>query len=99
MGESLHILRYLGAKYGYYPDDPLEAQQADEIIETGYAFFNNYWPIFFGPPENKEAGLKALFETHIPKFLNFIDKRCANGAFLIGDKLTIADFFVGGSLF
>ena len=99
MGESIHILRYLGAKHGYYPDDPLQAQQADEIIETAQDVFGKVGPLYFGPPENREAGFKALFETHLPKFLDFIDKRCGNGAFLVGEKLSIADFYVAGTLY
>ena len=77
MGESVNILRYLGAKFGYYPEDALEAQKADEIIETTVDALSKVGPIHFGPAENKEAGIKSLFETTLPKYLDFLDKSCA----------------------
>ena len=99
MGESINILRYLGAKFGYYPEDALEAQKADEIVETTMDLFAKVAPLHFGPEENKEAGIKAFFETVLPKYLDFLDKSCAKGGFLVSDKLSIADFLVGGLLF
>ena len=99
MGESINILRYLGAKYGYYPEDPRAAQECDEIIETGMGVFEKVAPLHFGPAENREAGYATLENVVLPKFMAFIDARCAKGEFLVGDKLTIADFYIGGSLY
>ena len=73
MGEHVHILRYLGVKHGYYPDDPLLAQHCDELIESAQDVFGKIPPIHFGPPENKESATKTLFDSTLPKFLDYLD--------------------------
>lgn len=34
MGQSKAIQRYLGKKYGYYPEDPMEAYYVDSLIDS-----------------------------------------------------------------
>ena len=39
MGESKAIMRYLGAQYGLYPSDPMQAYMIDSLLD-GYDDFN-----------------------------------------------------------
>ena len=55
-----------------------------------------YLPHFAKDPADKEAKIKKLFEETLPKYLDEIEKVCGESKFLVGDTLTIADFFVAG---
>lgn len=93
LGQTLAILRYIGMQHGYYPKDPMEAQHVDELCDG----FNDvlgviYKPHFTAPAERDTSN---IFEKVLPKYLQIIDSECARGSFIAGDKLTIADFFIG----
>ena len=96
IGESMNILRMLAQKHGFYPEDPLEAAQVDEYLDA----FDGVIPKFAGPffmPENqRETGSAELFSTIAPTFLKALDGAFSKGGFMVGDKLTAADFVIGG---
>ena len=91
MGQSGAILRYLGMNHGYYPDDPLEAQECDEFMD-GYA---DILAKVYKPHFEPSVDTTELFSTVLPKYLDSIDAACAKGQFLCGANLTVADFAVG----
>ena len=39
MGQSNSILRYLGMKYGYYPEDPIASYKCDMICDEYFDVF------------------------------------------------------------
>ena len=41
--QSWSILRFLGRKYGYYPDDPETAWKVDSTIDAVEDYFNAYF--------------------------------------------------------
>ena len=51
-----------------------------------------YKPHFTAPADRDTSN---IFEKVLPKYLQIIDPECARGGFIAGDKLTIADFFIG----
>lgn len=96
IGQSVAILRYLGKKYGYYPEDPLEAHKVDYLIDC-------YNDKFLGIALNSALPLQLIESPFsipsnkaIPQWLDFLEPYLDNGKFLCGDKLTIADFLIGG---
>ena len=97
MGQGFAITRFLGGKLGYYPTDPLEAYEVDQLVDTFADCIDKvYKPHFIKDEIKQEEALKELFEQVLPKFLDFITPICTKGAFLCGDKLTVADFWIGG---
>ena len=95
MGESTAILRYLGAKLGYYPSDPLKAFQCDECIEAAIEVYNEIYKPQFASDSEKPAVIEKIINVVMPKFLKGTDAYYAKGAFITGDKLCCADFMVG----
>ena len=98
LGGSKPILRMLAMKYGYYPDDPLQAYHCDSLLD-GYEDVLAKAPAPFllqdGP--EKDEKIKEIFENILPKFLKVVEDICGKGTkFLVGDELTVADFWVGG---
>ena len=92
----MSILRFLGKKYGYYPEDPLEAHKVDYLIDC-------YNDKFLGialnsalPPQLLESPFSIPSNKAIPEWLDFLEPYLAEGQFLCGEKLTIADFVIGG---
>ena len=51
---------------------------------------------FFKQENEREAMYPEIFDKVLPGFLTRIDPLCAKGQFLVGDKLTCADFWIGG---
>ena len=97
------VLRFLGKKYGYYPqDDKMTCYQIDTILEAikdPYSRFLKYCEAY-----DKKANTKALYKltqylTHTTlKVLNEKLKHKENKTFIIGSNLTIADFALFGFL-
>ena len=51
MGESTAILRYIGAKHNYYPNDPWLASKCDEFIEAAADVYNEIYKPHFAPED------------------------------------------------
>ena len=97
MGQSNSILRYLGMKLGYYPEDPLQAYESDMLCDS-FADVQGvvYKPQFAQDEGEKNKLIDDILTNVVPKFLTVIEPICAKGQFLVGDKLTCADFWIGG---
>jgi len=107
IGQSVAILRFLGKKYGYYPEDPLEAHKCDYLIDCyndkflGIAL-NTALPdkvLNFKPPMLPGLEVKLpvpVPNKAIPQWIEFLEPYLKEGEFLCGEKLTIADFVIGG---
>ena len=91
------MFRYVGNFHGFYPkDDPLAAFHVDDMVDAYGDVIGKVYTPFFAPEDKREAMYPDIFEKHLPKFLNYVDANCAKGQFICGDKLTIADFCIGG---
>jgi len=75
LGQSGAILRYLGMNHGYYPDQPLEAQECDEFMD-GYA---DILAKVYTPHFDPSIDTAELFKTVLPNYLSSIDATCAKG--------------------
>ena len=97
MGQSFSMSRYLGMKYGYYPEDPMQAYECDMLCD-GYndVLTKMYKPFFVKEEEKKEAMYPEIFDKLLPNYLAVIEPICEKGGWLVGENLTIADFWIGG---
>jgi glutathione S-transferase len=96
LGQSISILRFLGKEHGYYPKDPLEAHKADYLIDC---YFDNFIGIALNsalPAKLLESPFSIPSNKAIPDFIEFLEPYLKDDKFLCGDKLTIADFVIGG---
>ena len=96
-------MRYLAAKHGYAIEDDIVALQADTICDDYEGTFigkmNTPGLMHLGlkSSDGREEYIDQLFSEIIPAFLTKIEPLCAgDGKFMFGDKLTIADFWIGG---
>ena len=96
LGGSLTILRYLGKLYGYYPEDPVAAAKVDMLIDSYSDIFNGIAGAMFASGDDKSAKIKEVFEKTLPGFMKIVDPFLKETGFLVGNKLTIADFYIGG---
>ncbi len=113
MNESNAILRYVGKELGYYPEDNWEAWYVDSLLDFLPPYVDKLRPIFFS--KNFDEALLAQYRQLITELYAFLEKHLKSHGkdFLIGDKITIADFvytsvtlstvlndnFVGGETF
>ena len=95
MGQSIAITRYLGQVKGYYPKDSMQAYKVDSLIDRYMDVITVYKPHFMKDGPEKDALIKKGFEETIPKWLAEMEIVASEGKFLVGDSLTIADFFIG----
>jgi glutathione S-transferase len=96
MGQSVAMARYLAVTHGYYPKDPMEAFKVDQLIDRYADVGNNiYKPMFLKDQAEIDEKVKDAVEGYVPKFLDEINDKCKDG-WLVGDKISLADFFVGG---
>ena len=96
MGQSVSIVRFLGAKYGYYPKDPMEAYETDALCDAAQDVMAKVYLPIFGPADKKEENISLVIDEVMPKFLNMLEPRLGDSGFVCGEKLTIADFWIGG---
>ena len=93
--QSWAILRFLGRKYGYYPEDPETAWKIDSTIDAVEDYLNAYFKFHFESNEEKKAIAKENWLKMLPTWVAAIEKRLeANkpSKYIAGDKISIADF-------
>lgn len=93
--QSWAILRYLGRRNGYYPDEPELAFKIDSTIDAVEDYLNSYFKFHFEQNEEKKAIAKENWLKMLPVWIDAIEKRIStnsNPRFIAGDKITIADF-------
>jgi len=56
LGESLPLMRFLGAKFGFYPTDALKSYEVDMLMETFEGVYAAFSKSMFAPKE-AQAGL------------------------------------------
>ena len=91
------MVRYLGLKHGYYPDDPLRAQECDMIVDAYYDIFTLLGDAGFGKGFDPSTigETRPKFWEALDKFLAFIEPFCQKGPWLCGTKMCVADFWFG----
>ena len=97
------ILRFLGKKYGYYPEDPEVAYQVDSDMDAWNDLLMAMIKIHWAKDEEaKKAAEIELATGALPTVLGALsarlEKNASRGRFLVGSGLTIADFLFGGML-
>jgi len=98
LGQSAAIGNYLGRKLGYLSSDPLQAYENDAIIQYLMDRYEGIilpaYGTFKDEAEQKEKQVKAI-EEEFPKLMTNLDEWLKEDKFLLGDKLSVCDFFVG----
>ena len=101
--QSVSILRFIGLKYGYYPTDNAEVSWAiDSTIDSLGDVMNAFYKAAFADEATKPELFKTFFGTTLPQWFTAINKRLlANSSknFIVGDKITIADFALAGFIY
>ena len=87
-------MRLFGMRYGYYPLDLTEQYRVDFISDAFYPLINATGAVFYAGDKQKEL-LMELFEKKLPAFIKLIQPELDKGGWLVGNKLTIADYWVG----
>ena len=99
LAQSWAILRFLGRQHGYYPSDPETAYQIDSTIDAVEDYLGAYFKFNFEQDAERKKAAKETFMTKfLPNWLNAIEKRITKNSsqkYIVGDKMTIADFALG----
>lgn len=98
------VLRSLGVQYGYYdPKDWKNAGIIDMIVETQADLYTACATVvLFTPEDEQPEKIEGIRDGILTKFMTIIEKHLTknqNAKFLVGDKLTIADFAMCQSIF
>jgi glutathione S-transferase len=106
--ESHTILRYLAARHGgtrWWPDDPAERSQSDRWMDWSQAtlqpdfLMGVFWGFYRTPEAQRD--LPAIREKVAACAAHFrlLDRMLAEGRYLAGDELTLADIPAGTALY
>jgi len=96
IGSTNALVRMLGAKHGYYPEDPVCAYKNDFLMDLYADFFDKMFGPCFKSPEEAAAMCDDLFQNTVCKLLGYLEEFAAKGQFMVGPKLCCADFWIGG---
>ena len=99
LGQTVAIARYLGKKYGYYPEDAYDAWRVDSLIDGFQDVQQVFAKIHFGggDEEDKKKQFGEFIGNQFSKFLGIVEERLKNNSsqeFLVGDKLTVVDLMM-----
>jgi glutathione S-transferase len=101
--QSYAILEYLGAKFGYLPKSYEKMYRVLFIMNTAEDLFVKAYQLLSprSPLDAKarEEGLKKLGESEGAIYLDAIEKKLKDNCskfFIVGEKYTIADFYLLG---
>jgi glutathione S-transferase len=95
-GQSLSIARFAAKRVGLYPQDDLEALEADSIVDTISELYNATIAVVFGKSDDddaKQVKFAALSNDVIPRTLANLEKR-VTGPYFTGDHVTYADVYL-----
>eukprot|EP00830_Metopus_es_P020189 TRINITY_DN789_c0_g1_i2.p1 TRINITY_DN789_c0_g1~~TRINITY_DN789_c0_g1_i2.p1 ORF type:complete len:472 (-),score=113.76 TRINITY_DN789_c0_g1_i2:2-1378(-) len=101
--QSCAILGFLGKKYGYLPSSPEENYEItcsmnifEEIVTKCFMAFSEMSPL----PEAVRKGLQGdVVDKDIPLLMGMVEEKLKakeNKEFLVGNQLTVADFYIMG---
>jgi len=89
------IARFCGKLSGLYPtDDALAAARIDQFIDAATDITSHVRAALQRrDPEDRATARKVLIERTLPEWLGYLEVLCPDpeGAFLVGDAMTIAD--------
>eukprot|EP00300_Choanocystis_sp_HF-7_P033469 c45818_g1_i1.p1 GENE.c45818_g1_i1~~c45818_g1_i1.p1 ORF type:complete len:592 (+),score=115.55 c45818_g1_i1:49-1776(+) len=93
IAQSMAILRYAGKLSGLYPNNQVDALRADSAIDTATEITNLLVGLYTKTGSEKEAELKRVKETELPKLLNRFELllRQAGSGYILKSGLSIAD--------
>ena len=90
------IVRMLGKKYGYYPEDAQLAYQVDSVIDSNADLAQHMFKIkAITDDEEKLDAVTAFLKGYMTTWLTAHEARLVaqgHNNFLVGDKMTTADF-------
>ena len=93
--QAQSLMRLFGMRYGYYPLDLEEQYQVDFIADSFYPLINACGAIFYADKDRVSALTEEFFMVKLPAFIKLIQADLDKGGWLVGNKLTIADFWAG----
>lgn len=105
--ESDAIVRYLCAKYSagdLWPEDPAERAVADQWMSWGTTYLlpdwiGLFWHLVRTPPEKHNEKMIARLRKGGVRQFKLLDAHLEGRAYMAGDRLTIADFPTGMTLY
>ena len=59
IGATNAIMRMVGAKHGYYPEDPMKAYMNDFLSDMYYDYFDKFVSFGMSPPEAQKENADA----------------------------------------
>ena len=78
--------------FGQYPRDPAMAHVMESLMMEHFVIFNTYGPAHLG---KDDAKIKEVIEGIASTFIAKLEPMLAKMKFIMGDKLTVIDFWVG----
>lgn len=95
LAESIPQTTYFGKLHGYYPRDDLKAHKMELLIDRVVDCIDTIGRAYFQKKPNQME--EAIAKTVI--FLDMIEPILAKSTFIMGDKLTVVDFWVASHLY
>ena len=96
MGQSVAIANFIGKRHGFYPTDDMLAYKNDAIIDYLADRAKEIMGPAFAKEEEKAKLIDVSIDESFPKLMANLDSFIPETGFLLGDKLHVCDFFVGG---
>jgi hypothetical protein len=90
--ESVPTANMIAKRLGYYPEDPFLAHRCDFTVAAFTEVMNK---VFDAVTAKNAEDIKKGIEEEFPKFLTKIEEGLGKMKWMAGDKLSIADFWVG----
>jgi len=96
--QSHAIANYVGRAFGYLPTDSMKAYQSDAIVQI----LKDRMPgIVFCPfsddikEEDRPAAVDKSIGEEFPRLMRSLEPWLKSDGFLLGEELSVADFFIG----
>ena len=95
MTQSVAISRFIARQHSYYPLEPINALECDWLVETFQDVYLAVQKIFFMKDQAKADQIDKVFSEILPNFLEQITPYLRKGQFLLGSRISLADFWIG----
>mmetsp|Transcript_71961 Transcript_71961/g.208463 ORF Transcript_71961/g.208463 Transcript_71961/m.208463 type:complete len:242 (+) Transcript_71961:99-824(+) len=94
--QSYSIAKYAARLSGLMPSDPLDVLKAEGVVDATDDVRSKLVPIRYLPvePAARLERYAQFFRDTLPLWLRHFEKLCADGGFLVGGALSVADLAV-----
>ena len=98
--QTAAIQDFVASTYGFFPESAMDRYKTAHLMSLFNEDFvaRKWYKVFQAPDDQKAEMAEQFMKNDVPWFMNHLERKLEGHKFILGDKLTLIDFVIGGYL-